>query len=242
MATTTGIQHLLTVPPRMAEAFELLTGHGPPDWFACSDPAGQPLGSGGGTAHLLASAWARTGSGRKFREWLRAPRKLIIHGGGQSRRLPAYAPAGKPLLPMPVFRWAYGQRLDQTLLDLQLPEYEKLLSHAPQEFSLMVASGDVLLRFGQTLPEFPAVDVLGLGMWVPAETAKDFGVFFVEPRNQRNLVFFLQKPSVGKIREFAEQYLCLVDTGMWLLSERAVEVLMRRCGWDAESEQFSSGQ
>ena len=39
-------------------------------------------------------------------------------GGGQSRRLPAYAPAGKLLMPIPVFRWSRGQRLDQTLLDL----------------------------------------------------------------------------------------------------------------------------
>ena len=59
----------------------------------------------------------------------------------------------------------------------------------------MVTSGDVLLRFARELPPFPSVDVLGLGMWVPAEKAKDFGVF-VSPRNRpTELAFFLQKPS-----------------------------------------------
>ena len=83
------------------------------------------------------------------------------------------------------------------------------------------------------LPPFPEVDVLGLGMWVAPEKAKDFGVFF-SPRGQpTELAFFLQKPAAPKIRELAENYLCLVDTGMWLLSERAVRVLMERCGWEA---------
>jgi hypothetical protein len=32
--------------------------------------------------------------------------------------LPAYAPGGKILMPVPVFRWSRGQKLDQSLLDL----------------------------------------------------------------------------------------------------------------------------
>jgi galactokinase/mevalonate kinase-like predicted kinase len=43
----------------------------------------------------------------------------------------------------------------------------------------------------------------------------------------------MQKPAASKIRELADDYLCLVDTGMWLLSEQAVGVLMERCGWKA---------
>jgi galactokinase/mevalonate kinase-like predicted kinase len=224
----------------MAEAFERLEGRPRPAWFASSDPPAQPLGSGGGTANLLAEAWQGSRQGESFADWLRQSRKLILHGGGQSRRLPAYAPTGKLLMPIPVLRWARGQRLDQTLLDLQLPDYERVLAQAGPGTVAMVTSGDVVLRFGRELPPFPEVDVLGLGMWVAPERAKDFGVFCSPRRRPTDLVFFLQKPSASKIRQLADHYLCLVDTGMWLLSARAVQVLMERCGWEGAS--FAGGR
>lgn len=236
------MQFLLTLPPRMADEFEQLEGRPRPQWFATSDPAGTKLGSGGGTAHLLAAAWQATGDGVRFDVWLRQSRKLIIHGGGQSRRLPAYAPVGKILMPLPVFRWARGQRLDQSLLDVQLPDYQRVLAQAPPAFVAMVTSGDVLLRFAKDLPALPQVDVLGLGMWVKPELAKDFGVFF-SPRSQPDeLAFFLQKPLPARIRELSVDHLSLVDTGMWLLSERAVRVLMRRCLWEEGRQEFAGGQ
>ncbi|MCX6927085.1 MAG: bifunctional fucokinase/L-fucose-1-P-guanylyltransferase, partial [Verrucomicrobia bacterium] len=169
------IEHLFTLPARMAEAFASLEGRPRPAWFAASDPVNRALGSGGGTANLLAEAWRANAPDESFREWLRQSRKLILHGGGQSRRLPAYAATGKLLMPIPVFRWARGQRLDQGLLDLQLPDYERVLTHAGSGTAAMITSGDVLLRFSRELPPFPEVDVLGLGMWVAPETAKDFG-------------------------------------------------------------------
>jgi len=229
---TTRIQYLLTLPPRMAQEFAALEERHPPDWVAASDPAGQPLGSGGGTAHLLYQSWRATAPGVSFGDWLRQSRKLILHAGGQSRRLPAYAATGKLLLPLPVFRWARGQRLDQSLLDLQLPDYQRVLAHAGPQTVAMITSGDVLLRLPHELPPFPDVDVLGLGMWVAPETAKDFGVFLTPRHRPNELAFFLQKPSAARIRELTGDYLCLVDTGMWLLSERAVGVLMERCGWE----------
>lgn len=235
-----GPQYLLTLPPRMAREFVALEGKPRPRWFATCDPAGARLGSGGGTAHLLAEAWQGTGAAYSFGDWLRTHRKLIIHGGGQSRRLPAYAPAGKLLMPIPAFRWSRGQRLDQTLLDLQLPAYERVLAHAAPGTVALVASGDVYLRFAAQLPPFPAVDVLGLGMWVKPELMKDFGVF-VSPRQRPNeLAFFEQKPSLARLRELSGNHLCLVDTGMWLLSEQAVAALMERCGWQGQA--FAHGR
>jgi galactokinase/mevalonate kinase-like predicted kinase len=223
----------------MVTEFEALAGRRQPEWFAASDPAGQPLGSGGGTANLLAEAWRATAPEDSFVGWLRQSRKLVLHAGGLSRRLPAYAPTGKLLMPIPVFRWSRGQRLDQSLLDLQLPDYQRVLAHAGPATAALITSGDVLLRFARELPPFPDVDVLGLGMWVAPEKAKHFGVFFSPRAHPTELAFFLQKPAASKIRELAEDYLCLVDTGMWLLSERAVRVLMEHCGWDANK--FSGG-
>jgi galactokinase/mevalonate kinase-like predicted kinase len=235
------IQRLLSLPPGMAREFEKLESKARPDWFATCDPAGSKLGSGGGTAHLLAAAWRETANGQPFTEWLKHSSKLLIHGGGQSRRLPSYAPVGKLLMPLPVFRWSYGQRLNQSLLDVQLPDYERVLAHAGNRFAVMISSGDVLLRFGE-FPPFPNVDVLGLGMWVAPEKAKDFGVFFSPRTRPTELAFFLQKPDPGQTRRHSEQFIHLVDTGVWLLSERAVQVLMAKCGWDPASQNFTDTQ
>jgi galactokinase/mevalonate kinase-like predicted kinase len=240
--TEAPMQFLLTLPPRMAAEFEVLESRKRPEWFAACDPEGAHLGSGGGTANLLAEAWRHESNAGSFKRWLAKSRKLILHAGGQSRRLPAYAPSGKLLIPLPVARWARGQRLDQTLLDLQLPDYQRVLSHAGPQTVVMITSGDVLLRFSRDLPPFPDVDVLGLGMWVTPEKAKDFGVFVTARGNPTELAFFLQKPPPGRIRELGQDHLCLVDTGMWLLSERAVLALMAMCGWEENGEKFNGGR
>jgi galactokinase/mevalonate kinase-like predicted kinase len=226
----------------MARSFAALESKEPPGWFATSDPPRSKLGSGGGTAHLLAEAWRATGPGQPFDVWLQSSRKLVIHSGGQSRRLPCYAPIGKVLMPLPVFRWSRGQRMSQTLLEAQLPAYERVLTHAGSKTALMITSGDVLLRFARQLPVFPDVDVLGLGMWVTPEKARDFGVFFSPRHHPQELAFFLQKPDPARIRQEAGEHVPLVDTGMWLLSERAVTVLMEKCGWRAAQQSFANGQ
>jgi galactokinase/mevalonate kinase-like predicted kinase len=236
------MQFLLTLPPGMASEFEALEQRKRPQWFACSDSSGPPLGSGGGTANLLVEAWRNTADGNNFSAWLHASRKLMLHSGGQSRRLPAYAPIGKILMPVPAFRWSRGQRLDQTLLDLALPDYSRVLAHGGSKTVAMLISGDTLIRIPGELPAFPDVDVVGLGMWGTPEKAKDFGVFFTPRSNPNELAFFLQKPAPERTRELTQEHLFMFDTGMWLLSERAVNVLLQRCRWDENTAQFTGGR
>lgn len=234
------LELLISLPPGAASAFRRIhTGDG--TWFAGSDPAGQPLGSGGGTSYLLHSAWCAAGKPGRFEEWLSGRRALVVHGGGQSRRLPSYAVCGKPLMPLPVFRWSRGQRLDQTLLDLQAASYASILDRDADDSRVLVTSGDVLLRFSPQLPELPEADVICFGMWVAPEVARDFGVFCLPREEQETLAFFLQKPSVQKLRELSGDYLCLVDTGMWLLGPKAVSVLLKKSGWDESRQEFIAG-
>lgn len=210
------------------------------NYFLSCDPPGRKLGSGGGTAHLLVSAMEARQS-KVLHEWLTASRKLIIHGGGSSRRLPAYAALGKPLIPIPLLQNTTGQHFDQTLIDMQAPLYESLLSRAPESLRVMVASGDVLLRFGSHVPAVPEADVVLLGMQVPASIAQQFGVFFLSRHDTQNLAFMLQKPNADRIRRKLEDHSFLVDTGMWMLSERAVEMLLAKCGWNAAENRFTGG-
>jgi len=103
------VQYLVSLPPNSAASFEELMELPRPSWFATADPPGGKLGSGGGTANLLIEAWRQT-SPREltFGEWLQDDKRLMVHGGGQSRRLPAYAAPGKIQLPMPAWRWSVG--------------------------------------------------------------------------------------------------------------------------------------
>lgn len=95
--------------------------------------------------------------------------------GGQSRRLPAYAPSGKILTPVPVFRWKRGQRLDQNLLSLQLPLYEQIMERAPHSLHTLIASGDVYIRTDRPLQDIPEADVVCYGMWVDRAWLKTMG-------------------------------------------------------------------
>ncbi|HSV75282.1 MAG TPA: bifunctional fucokinase/fucose-1-phosphate guanylyltransferase [Chthonomonadales bacterium] len=230
------IEMLLSLPPRAAGVFGAVAPH-LSGWFGAADPPGARLGSGGGAAHLLAKAWQSSGA-CGFPEWLARSRKLIVQGGGQSRRLPAYAALGKPLLPLPALRGAVGQRLDQTLLDLQAPSYRRVLEQAPEGACALVASGDVILSFADALPPIPAADLVILGMGVGPETAQHFGVCFIRRDRPGELDFFLQKPSSERIRELAITHEFLIDSGMWLMSGRAAELLMLRSGWDAAAQDF----
>jgi len=223
----------------MAAAFGRLSGKSSPEWFASCDPAGSKLGSGGGIAQVLADAWQSSGGGAPFNEWLGDSKKLVLLAGGQSRRLPAYAATGKILMPVPVMRWSAGQRLDQTLLDLQAEDYRRILAMAPQSARVLVASGDVFLRFPDVLPAIPEADIVGFGMLVSPEVAAGFGVFFSPRQSPGEISFFLQKPKPETIRELGRDHAYFVDTGLWILSARAAALLMRKCGWSGD--RFSGG-
>ncbi len=232
---------LLSLPPNMERHLAECEPEVAASSFSISDPLDRPLGSGGGTAHVLEGAWRTSGMELSFEDWLCTKQKILIHGGGQSRRLPAYAGAGKLFIPVPAYRWSMGQRLDQNLLDLQLPFVSDVVSKAGSNARLAIASGDVLLRSSETLPPLPDADIVLLGLWARPEEAQHFGVMFCDRDDPSRLRLFLQKPSPDRIRELATDNLFMVDVGLWLLSERAVKCLMAKCGWNAEEQAFSNG-
>jgi galactokinase/mevalonate kinase-like predicted kinase len=228
---------LLSLPPNMCAHLAACEPSVAKRSFATFDPPGRQLGSGGGTAYVLEQAWKHAG-GASFADWLERRGKLIIHGGGESRRLPSYAAPGKLFIPIPVLRWSLGQRLDQTLLDLAEPTLQQLAQAAPDAARVMVASGDVFVRLSGPLPEIPDADVVFFGLWVKPEEAQNFGVMFCDPDHPEELVTFLQKPSAGLIREKSRNQAFLIDIGIWLLSRRAVDCLMRKSGWDPDRQAF----
>ncbi|MBP7275262.1 MAG: bifunctional fucokinase/L-fucose-1-P-guanylyltransferase [Kiritimatiellae bacterium] len=233
---------ILTLPPAMVEAFATAEPRWAKRAHAFCDPPGRPLGSAGGAVHALVSAWrAETRGGKPFESWLASgPLRQIIHAGGESRRLPAYATIGKAFIPIPVFRWSWGGRLDQTLLDLQAPLLDAIAARAPASSRLMIASGDVAI-LSPPPDHVPDADVIITGLWTTPEAASHFGVLFCDRNHPSRLVTFLQKPSPSRISKLSEQHLFLVDAGIWLFSARAVDRLMSASGWNPRRQSFRAG-
>ena len=212
------MKKLLSLPPNLVSCFHDVTGLSRDEYFCTNDPVGHKLGSGGGTTWLL----------RQAREWLGGERCIVLHAGGQSRRLPSYAPSGKILTPIPVFRWERGQHLSQTLLDLQLPLYERMMEQAPARLTTMIVSGDVYIRAAERIGPIPEADVVCFGLWLDASIAKDHGVFVIDRQQPGVLKQMLQKPSTEQLSSLLKQHFYLTDIGIWLLSDRAVQLLQQR--------------
>lgn len=222
------MKKLLSLPPNLVDCFHDITGLDRKEWFCSNDPIGKKLGSGGGTTWLLEQAYEADKTNKDFSSWLASDKRLVLHAGGQSRRLPAYAPSGKILTPIPVFRWERGQRLSQDLLSLQVPLYKQIMDAAPERLHTMIVSGDVYIRATEPLGEVPDADVVCYGLWLGAEIAKDHGVFVSRRDTPGVMECMLQKPSVKKLGELLNSHLYLTDIGIWLLSDRAVELLMKK--------------
>jgi galactokinase/mevalonate kinase-like predicted kinase len=225
----------------MPGRFHELENRDPETWFSDSDPAEVQLGSGGGTAHLLWSAYKASAYKESFEKWLKETRRLVIHSGGESRRLPAYAPYGKSLLPMPVFRWSKGQHLDQKLLDFQAPFYERILQKAPESYTTLIGSGDVIFISEDRFNNLPEADVLLFGIWVDDETATRHGVFFSKRDQQDQLSFVIQKPSLKVLRDLAQDHFYLMDSGIVMMNDLSTLELLKKAGWDQKAQVFSTG-
>lgn len=233
------IQKLISLPAGMPPLFHELEKRDPETWFCDSDPAGSKVGSGGGTAHILWSAYQKSGFKGSLKAWLEAGQRMVIHSGGESRRLPAYAPYGKSLLPMPVFRWSKGQHLDQKLLDFQSGYYERILENAPDTYSLLIGSGDVMFLSSDRFQKLPEADVLVFGIWVDDAVASKHGVFFSRREHQDRLSFVKQKPSPEFLREHAQEYYYLMDSGIVMMNAGASMKLMKKAGWNEKTQSFT---
>jgi len=238
------MKKLLSLPPNLVRkdekgrtVFHQITELPEEDFFCICDPEGHRIGSGGGTAWLLQQAFLNSSlftlHSSPFESWLASEKRILLHAGGQSRRLPSYAPSGKILTPIPVFRWERGQRLSQDLLSLQLPLYEQIMKKAPEGLNTMIVSGDVLVRTSQPVGPVPQADVVVYGLWLDASIAKNHGVFVSDRRSPQVLKQMLQKPTVEELQQLQKSHYYLTDIGVWILSDRAVKLLMARCSAEA---------
>jgi len=224
------MKKLLSLPPNLASQFHQITGTTEKEYFCTCDPEGRRIGSAGGTAWLMNQCWAKEiKDNTNFIQWLSTEKRIIMHAGGQGRRSPAYAPIGKILSPIPVFRWGRGQKLNQTIMDLLLPLFEEIMDHSTKRQHLLIANGDACIIANEPISDLPDADIVCYGMWVNKELASNHGVFVCNRNNPTLLKYMLQKPSAEILNKEELESLYLMDIGIWVLSDRAIEVLMKKC-------------
>ena len=106
----------------------------------------------GGSAPVAARCGPCTGCWRRERgdagAFLASQRILLVHAGGESRRLPCYAPEGKLFSPLPI---ASSALLPPVVLDVQLGLFFK---YPWRRGEIVVSSGDAVIDFDPTgVPE-----------------------------------------------------------------------------------------
>ncbi len=160
------------------------------------DPGGRRVGSGGSTIHCLCEVLARELDDETLTDpaaWERTLsqlRVLIVHAGGDSKRLPAYGPCGKIFVPVP---GECDSAVGMTLFDRQLPTYLELPPSPPGRGQVVITAGDVLLSFDPSEVDFSAAGMTGLGCLAPPEQAARHGVYATNRTGRVEL--FLQKPD-----------------------------------------------
>src|SRR5574344_790120 len=227
------MQTLLSLPPDLVSSFSKVCNEEQKKFFVGSDPRGTHIGSGGGTAWILYEAFKNC-KDKNFAEFVSKEKKIVIHAGGQSRRLPSYSACGKILTPIPVFRWKAGQPIDQTLLDIQNSFYKKIAEVSNKNQNTIIASGDVLLRCSSLPSKLPETDIVVLTTWIDSSVATRHGVLFAKRNSPSVLDFMLQKPTAEKIESLLSTHVFIMDTGCWILSDKAISVLMKKCGWSKD--------
>jgi len=195
--------------------------------LAISDPEGKRVGSGGSTICCLLKILSRKLAGKPllledpgaWLETLAGLRILIIHAGGDSRRIPAYGPCGKVFIPVP---GESDRALGLTLLDRELPVYLGLPSAPAGRGQIVVTTGDVLLTFDPEKVKLSASGITGLGCYAAPELAQHHGVFCLD--SGANVRLFLQKPSLTEQKEkgaIQSSGRAVLDIGIMSLDERA---------------------
>ncbi len=194
-----------------------------------ADLDGKRIGSGASTLDCLLRVVNRErASGESPEATLRRLRILIIHAGGDSRRLPAYGPAGKIFVPLPGD--ATGP-VTHTLFDLLAPAFMELPSGAPGAGQTIVASGDALNEFDASAIRLDAPGMTILGCPAPTEEASRHGVFCVSSNGAIRL--YLQKPSPAVQRQFGaidERGQATLDIGVMSLDGNAGAALLEAFG------------
>lgn len=183
-------------------------------FVAIPDRDGLRVGSGGATLEVLKYLRSQEESFEKLRV-------LVIHSGGDSKRVPQYSALGKLFSPVP-HKLPNGR--NSTLFD----EFMICMSSVPSRIreGMVLLSGDVLLLFNPLQIDYNNVGAAAISFKEHVETGKNHGVYLNGENG--NVKCCLQKKSVEVLRSVGavNDSNCVdIDTGALIFSTEMMESL-----------------
>lgn len=182
------------------------------------DPDGRRVGSGGATFNVLKYiAEAEPNKENPFK----GRRILVIHSGGDSKRIPQYSVCGKLFSPVPR---ELPSRGSSTLFD----EFIIGMSGVPSRIQegLLVLSGDVLLLFNPLQIDFQFHGAAAISIKEHVSTGRQHGVFLNDGSDYVGQ--FLHKQTEERLRSLGavnEQDFVDLDTGAVMLDPDMLQSL-----------------
>lgn len=173
------------------------------------------IGSGGATLNVLKFI------SENDSEW-KNKKILLIHSGGDSKRIPQYSACGK------LFSYVPRSLIDNkpsTLFD----EFMVTLSLVPEKLKegILIVSGDVLLLFNYLQIDLNNDNAFAVSIKSPVEIGKNHGVFLTDDNYCMNK--FLHKCSVEDLKNHGavdKNGMVDIDTGIvWMDNNIATDLL-----------------
>ncbi len=192
------------------------------------DPDGKRVGSGGATLNVIRYIAEREGSAD-----FSGLRILVIHSGGDSKRVPQYSALGKLFSPVP-HELPNGRA--STLFD----EFMIAMASVPSRIreGMLLLSGDVLLLFNPLQIDFSGNGAAAISFKEHVDTGKNHGVFL--RGEDGNVARCLQKQTVETLREAGainEQNCVDIDTGAVIFSAEMVASLFSLISTDGRLDE-----
>ena len=198
-----------------------------------SDPDGKRVGSGGATLGVLRYIAEQTG-----RSEFDGLRILVIHSGGDSKRVPQYSALGKLFSPVP-------HELENGRVSTLFDEFMIAAAGVPSRIreGMLLLSGDVLLLFNALQIDDFGDGAAAISFKEKVETGKDHGVFL---RGENGYVSrFLHKQSIEALRSAGavnEQDCVDIDTGAVLFSAKILKALFGLISKDGRVDEKACGR
>ena len=191
------------------------------------DEGGKRVGSGGATLGVIRYIAEHRGSADFSGLCI-----LVIHSGGDSKRVPQYSALGKLFSPVP---HTLPNGRSSTLFD----EFMVAMSSMPSRIreGMVLLSGDVLLLFNPLQVDYGGRGAAAISFKEDVETGKNHGVYLIG--NDGNVKKFLHKQSVEALQAQGavnERNAVDIDTGAVIFSSAMLASLYALVSTDGKTD------
>lgn len=198
-------------------------------WMVVPDLGGERIGSGGATLNVLNELAKQMPC-----EDINKMRILILHSGGDSKRIPQYSACGKLFSPVPR---CMPNGVRSTVFDELLVSVAGIPARI--DSGMLVLPGDTEVLFNPLQLDLQGCDAAGLSMKASVNEGKEHGVFVCNSEN-RVIDYFLHKQSEKRLRELGavDSYDNVdIDTGCIWIGKRVLSELINLISEDGAISQ-----